>query len=94
MAIPKAKATYTLDPETLRALERMARCWGVSKSEALRRAIRVASEPGAKQTHHGLEALDRLQRALALTPEGARRWAREVRAERRAASARRARDAG
>ena len=94
MAIPRVKATYALDPKTLRALERMARRWGVSKSEALRRAIRAASEPGAKQTPHGLDSLDRLQRALALTPEGARRWAREVRAERRAASARRARDEG
>ena len=88
MAIPKVKATYALDPETLRALEWMARCWGVSKSEALRRAIRAASESG-KQAQHGLEALDRLQRALALTPEGTRRWARAIRAERRAASARR-----
>jgi len=86
MAIPKLKATYTLDAETVRALERMARRWGVSKSEALRRAIRRAMEHGTDRTQDGLEALDRLQRALELTPQGARRWVQSIRAERRAGS--------
>ena len=89
MAIPKVKATYALDPETLRRLERMARRWGVSKSEALRRAIRSAAEPGSPQADGGLEVLDRLQGVVALTREGSRRWARAIRAERRASSARR-----
>jgi hypothetical protein len=88
MAIPKLKATYTLDAETVRALERMARRWGVSKSEALRRAIRRAMEHGTDRTQDGLEALDRLQRALELTLQGARRWVQSIRAERRAGSER------
>lgn len=41
MAIPKIKATYSLDPETIALLERVSRRWGVSKSEALRRAIQA-----------------------------------------------------
>jgi Ribbon-helix-helix protein, copG family len=43
MATPTIKSTYTLDLDTVRALEDMARRLGVSKSEALRRAIRLAA---------------------------------------------------
>jgi len=89
MAIPKVKATYSLDPETVRSIERMARRWGVSKSEALRRAVREAAESGPGEAKAALAAFDRLQRLLALTPGGARRWLVEARAERRAGSARR-----
>jgi hypothetical protein len=88
MAITTIKSTYALDVETVRALEGMAQRWKVSKSEALRRAIRAAAgeEPfGANET---LAALDRLQRSLGLTPDRARTWARQTRAERRAWSAR------
>ena len=92
MAIPKIKATYSLDPSTVRALERTARRWGVSKSEVLRRAIRAAAERRPVPSSEGLAALDRLQHALGLRPEAARRWARQVRAERRASSARREAD--
>jgi hypothetical protein len=89
MARPKLKATYSLEPETVRVLERMARRWSVSKSEALRRAIHAAAESEAAGSHDALAALDRLQRSLALTRDGARRWGRAARAERRAGSARR-----
>jgi hypothetical protein len=89
MAVPRIKATYSLDPETVRALERMARRWKVSKSEALRRAIRAAAERDAIGAEDALEALDRAQRLLALTPATARRWRSAARAERIAGSARR-----
>jgi hypothetical protein len=89
MAIPKIKATYALDPETVRALERMARRWKVSKSEALRRAIRAAAEQETTEAEVALAALDRMQRLLDLTPAAARRWASAASEERRAASARR-----
>ena len=35
MTIPKVKATYSLDAETTALIERLARRWAVSKSEAL-----------------------------------------------------------
>ena len=89
MAIPKIKGTYALDAETVRALERMARRWRVSKSEALRRAIRAAAQGDASAAPDALGALDRVQGLLALTEAGARRWMRAARAERRAGSARR-----
>ena len=39
---------YALDPATVRAIEDMARKLGVSKSEALRRAVRLAAGRGTK----------------------------------------------
>jgi hypothetical protein len=89
MAIPKIKATYALDADSIRALERMARRQGISKSEALRRAIRLAADQTEAEPEDALAALDRLQESLALGEEAARRWARSVRSERVAASSRR-----
>jgi len=89
MARTTVKATYALDVETVRALERMARRLGVSKSEALRRAIRTAARQHQEQGPPALAALDRLQRSLRLTPVTARAWASRVRTERRTSSTRR-----
>ena len=88
MAITTIKSTYALDVETVRALERMAQHWKVSKSEALRRAIRSAAGEELSGANDTLEALDRLQQSLGLTPARACAWARKTRAERRAWSAR------
>jgi hypothetical protein len=87
MATPTIKSTYVMDVATVRALERIAQRWRVSKSEALRRAIHASAE---QQPEDGdsLQALDQLQLSLKLTPARARAWARAVRVERRAASAR------
>jgi Ribbon-helix-helix protein, copG family len=88
MAIMTIKSTYALDVPTVKALEEMARVWKVSKSEALRRAIRSAAERETGRAGGSREALDDLQRALALSPAKARTWSARVRRERRAASAR------
>ncbi len=88
MATPSIKATYSLDVDTVRTLERIARHWKVSRSEALRRAIRAAAAGEEPAAPEALAALDALQRALAITPGKARAWADAVRRERRAASAR------
>jgi hypothetical protein len=86
MAITTIKATYSLDPEAVRTLERLAARWGVPKSEALRRAIGIAAH--AEAANGPLAALDSLQAALALTPERAEQWAKAARAERSRASER------
>jgi hypothetical protein len=85
MAIPRIKATYSLDADTVRVLERAAHRWGVSKSEALRRAIRALASTSASSEAE--DALDQLQAAAGLTAKSADRWAKDVRAERRAGPA-------
>jgi Arc/MetJ-type ribon-helix-helix transcriptional regulator len=88
MATTVIRSTYALDAETVRRLESLARQWNVSKSEALRRAIRAAD--ATSMTADGrLQALDELQASMRLTPPGARAWVRDVRAERRRSTARR-----
>lgn len=88
MAVPKIKSTYVMDVDTVEALERIARRWRVSKSEALRRAIRDAANAPPPASNEALAALDALQGSLALTPARARAWARAAWAERKTTSAR------
>ena len=91
MAIQRIKATYSLDAETVKMLERLARRWKTSKSDALRRAIRsAAAGSGARDDGPGgrVAALKRLQASLALTEGVVDAWTRHVRAERRASSPR------
>ena len=88
MATTTIKSTYSLDVESVRALEELADRWGVSKSEALRRAIR--SEAGRQPARGGdaLAALDQLQASLRARNVDLEQWAREVESERRAAGRR------
>ena len=90
MATPTIKTTYALDVETVRKLEQMARRWNVSKSEALRRAIRAAATEGLPgEAGEAIAALDELQRSLGLDAEEAVRWEKAARVERQASSRRR-----
>lgn len=88
MAIMTIKSTYALDVETVRKLEEMAREWNVSKSEALRRAIRAAAAQKPPRGQDAVDALERLQGALGLTASRAKAWSRRAHAERRATSER------
>ena len=83
------RSTYALDSATVQELAGMARRMGVSKSEALRRAIHGASRGAMASNADAVRVLDQLQRSLRLSRGGADAWIREQRAERRAASARR-----
>ena len=87
MATPTVKTTYSLDLDTVQALEDLARRWGVSKSEVLRRVIRAAASR-TKVPTDVIEALDDLQSSLELTPAKARSWAHKARAARKEGSAR------
>ncbi len=90
MATTTVKTTYALDLETVGALDALARRWNVSKSEAMRRAIRAsASVHEVNVPPEPLQALDELQKVLALAPAAAARWSSQVRAERRAGFRRR-----
>jgi hypothetical protein len=90
MAIPTIKATYSLDVDTVQALERLADEWGMSKSETLRVLIREraqSSRPAPRVSEptpsEKLAALDALQKSMGLTPAASAKWMRDVRAERR-----------
>ena len=80
MATMSIRATYAFDVATARRIEDLARRWGVSKSEALRRAVQQAAEapPAAPAT-----ALDALQRVASLERRQATDWANRVSRERR-----------
>jgi len=89
MARTTIKATYALDVETARALEDMALRWGVSKSEALRRAIRAAGHEPAPGAPRAVAALGALQRSVGLDSQAASRWVKRAGRERHASSSRR-----
>ena len=82
MATPKIKATYSLDAHTMRVLERVAKRWGVSKSEALRRAIQASEELPAERDER-VAALAELQSRAEVDAKTANAWVKKVRAERR-----------
>jgi predicted transcriptional regulator len=89
MASVTVKSTFSLDVETAERLERLARAWGVSKSEVLRRAIRAAPDLPAETPHPALALFDRLQAGRKRSAADARKWARDARQHRRSASAQR-----
>jgi predicted transcriptional regulator len=89
MASSAIRTTYALDEETVNKLAQLARRWNVSKSEALRKAIRAADAelPGDDR----LAALDALQASVKLSPKAAASWAHQVRDERLSLAASRGR---
>ena len=90
MAVTRVKSTYSLDVESVRTLEELARRWGVSKSEVLRRAIRnVAATAGSEDS--ALGALDRLQASVRRRKLDVAHWEREIAVERQATEDRLAR---
>jgi predicted DNA-binding protein len=84
MAITTIRSTYALRIETVRQLNLLAEHWGVSKSEALRRAISEAALRAATDVHlTPAEALERLQTTDGMAPQRAAEFATQVRRERR-----------
>lgn len=83
------KSTYSLDPDSVRTLEALARRWDVSKSEVIRRALRLAlvagDDPGGSVA---LEALTRLQDTVQERGVDLAQWERNLQAERAAAGRR------
>ena len=88
MAATTIKSTYALDVESVRALDELARRWRVSKSEALRRAIRSEASRQPAAGSEMLSTLDQLQAAVRARGIDVARWERNVQAERRAAGRR------
>ena len=89
MAITTVKSTYSLDVDSVRTLKALAERWNVSKSEVIRRALRIATMTG-DDTDGGvaLEALTRLQDTVRERGVDLAEWGRELEAERTAAGRR------
>ena len=88
MATQTIKSTYSLDVESVNALEALAQRWKVSKSEVLRRAIRRAAMEEESGSSTALGALDELQASLRKRKVNVSQWARALNAERQAAAPR------
>jgi predicted transcriptional regulator len=83
MAKMTVRSTFALDPETVDSLDRLARLWEVSKSEALRRIVNTASVvEEIDAASDALAALDELERLLGLDEDKAEVWIRRIREER------------
>lgn len=88
MTTESGRSTYSLDAESVRILEELAQRWKVSKSEGLRRAIRIAAMARETDSRAALDALDRLQSSLRSRKVDLAAWGQEVRRERYAAAQR------
>ncbi len=85
MAKMTGRSTFALDRETVDSLDRLARRWDVSKSEALRRMVNVAAAvEDIDASSDALSALDELQRILGLDEQRAEAWILRIRDERAA----------
>ena len=84
MAIVSIKSTYSLDVGTVRALDGLARRWNVSKSAALRRAIRSEAERQASRADARRHALRELQSSIAARGVDLAAWEKEAREIRKA----------
>ena len=78
MATMTIKSTYSLDVGTVRTLEGLARRWNVSKSEALRRAIRGEAERQPSRADARLQALRALQASVAARGVDLDGWERQT----------------
>ena len=85
MARTTVKATYSLAPDVVGQLERLAKSWKVSKSEALARAIIGAAQaaPPDDQIATALGALREWQQVAHVSESQAAAWIAQSHNERR-----------
>jgi len=72
MATMIIRTTVAFDPATAARLERLAKRWGVSKSEAMRRALATAEEQSIRPVGSGALLTD--EQIAAMTPLEAFEW--------------------
>jgi predicted transcriptional regulator len=78
------KSTYSLDEETLKKLQALARAWRISKTEVLRRAIRAAAERELpRPVEERIAALRALRQSLREHKVNFDKWMRDTRRGRR-----------
>jgi hypothetical protein len=72
MATMTVRTTVAFDPTTAARLERLAKRWGISKSETLRRALESAELAASKPIVHS--AQPSMEEIAAMTPQDAIDW--------------------
>lgn len=88
------RTTVAFDPATVQRLERLAKRWGVSKSETLRRALEAAERAALLDTESEFsqmspgQALQWLHSHPTQPPGTGNQWSREIRKQRAADAAR------
>ncbi|HKE55244.1 MAG TPA: hypothetical protein VKB46_01035 [Pyrinomonadaceae bacterium] len=79
-----ALTSLNIDAATLHLLVRVAKAWGVSEREAIRRALEQANASSDTQSSADrLDIFKELQQRLSLTPAKAAEWQEAVRETRR-----------
>ncbi len=92
MAAATIKVTYSLKPDTVDRVQKLAIHWGVPKSEVIRRVVdnAVIEEIPIEKTETPLEVFLRIQRTSSgIAPKAAAKFNAEVRRERRASGRKR-----
>ncbi len=84
MSYRLTRTSMALDGFTLKALDHLAKKWGISKAEVMRRAIGKLREQADEEDRRPkpLKALDWLQSGGGLVREEAEKFRAEVKAER------------
>lgn len=78
-----SKSTYSLDAPSLERLTRLAQRWQVSKTDAIRRALRKVDEADAPSPEERIAALHELQRITAEQGIDLKKWRKTIRDGRR-----------
>ena len=86
MSYALTRTSMALDTGTLKALKELARRWGVSKAEVMRRAVKQAKQEADRHAEQPepIEALEWLQAGGGLSVKEAEAFREEVLAERKA----------
>jgi Ribbon-helix-helix protein, copG family len=88
MAIMTIRTTVAFDPATAQRLERLAKLWGISKSETLRRALEAAEKNLSDDPRSNFskmtpkEALEWLHTNPVHPPGTGDQWSKEIRRQR------------
>ena len=85
MAAKTCRITCLLEPARVKQVEKLAKQWGVTKSEVMRVALsRVLPLKREKKVLTPMQALLRLQNRGGISRKVAEHWCAEIRRERRA----------
>ena len=95
MAKMTIRATYALDGQTDARIRELAKRWGVSQAEVIRRSIRQAADAEQPRSPTPAQVVARYRReAIPRTDAAAKAWADKNRTARQAADCARTRPAG